>query len=94
MSIFMKRNALVGSAAMLSLLAALHAPVSLALEALQTAEATASDAETDKQAPQTKEKAAAGQQMDHRTMNHDGMDHENMMNKQGGAEAEAGSNHD
>ena len=94
MSTFMRRNALVGSAAMLSLLAALHAPVSLAAEGLPSAEAFPSDAAADKQAPQTKVKAAAGQQMDHRTMNHNGMDHENMMDKQDGAEAEAGSNHD
>lgn len=32
--------------------------------------------------------------MDHGDMKHDSMNHENMMDKHGGTEAEAGSNHD
>lgn len=32
--------------------------------------------------------------MDHEGMNHDDMGHEKMMDKHGGTEAEAGSNHD
>lgn len=98
MSTFMKRKTLVGSAAMFSLLAALHAPVSLAGEGhgeheQHAAEAPASAAAPGKNSAQTTEKAAS-QQMDHGDMNHDGMDHENMMDKQDGSEAEAGSNHD
>jgi uncharacterized protein involved in copper resistance len=104
MSTFMKRKALVGSAAMLSLLAALHVPLSLAggghSEYEQhAAEAPASEAASEKNAAQAKGKAATSQQMDHGTMNHGdmshgSMDHENMMDKHGGIEAEAGSHHD
>jgi uncharacterized protein involved in copper resistance len=102
MSTFMKRNALFGSAAMFSFLAALYAPTSLAGEGhseheQHAAESAAPDA-SDKPADQSKDKAA-GQQMDHGAMDHgdmkhDGMNHENMMDKHGGTEAEAGSNHD
>ena len=85
MSTFMKRNALFGSAAMFSLLAVLHAPTSLAGEG---------HSEHD----QSKGKAAGHQMdhgaMDHEGMNHDDMGHEKMMDKHGGTEAEAGSNHD
>ena len=103
MSTFMKRNALAGSAVMFSLLAALHAPVSLAGEGhseheQHAAESAAPEAISDKPADQSKGKVA-GQQMDHGAMDHgdmkhDGMKHENMMDKHGGTEAEAGSNHD
>ncbi|WP_296217315.1 hypothetical protein [Pseudomonas sp. UBA2684] len=98
MSTFMKRKALVGSAAMLSLLAALHAPVSLAGEGhseheQHAAETQAPKSAPDKNAAQAKEKAAS-QQMGHGDMNHNGMDHESMMDKHGGTKAEAGSNHD
>ena len=103
MSTFMKRNALAGSAVMFSLLAALHAPVSLAGEGhseheQHAAESAAPEAISDKPADQSKGKVA-GQQMDHGAMDHgdmkhDGMNHENMMDKHGGTEAEAGSNHD
>ncbi|HEN8706416.1 TPA: hypothetical protein U8209_002892 [Pseudomonas putida] len=103
MSTFMKRKALVGSAVMFSLLAALHAPASWAGEGhgeheQHAAESAAPKATSGKAADQSKDKAA-GQQMDHGTMdhegmNHDGMKHENMMDKHGGTEAEAGSNHD
>lgn len=98
MSTFMKRNALAGSAVMFSLLAALHAPVSLAGEGhseheQHAAESAAPEAISDKPADQSKGKVA-GQQMDHEGMNHDDMGHEKMMDKHGGTEAEAGSNHD
>lgn len=94
MSTFMKRKALVGSAVMLSLLAVLYAPLSLAgadhSEHEQHAtQAPASEAASEKNTEHAKAKAAASQQMDH-----GGMDHENMMDKHGGSEAEAGSNHD
>ena len=97
MSTFMKRNALFGSAAMFSFLAALYAPTSLAGEGhseheQHAAESAAPDA-SDKPADQSKGKAA-GHQMDHEGMNHDDMGHEKMMDKHGGTEAEAGSNHD
>lgn len=93
MSTFMKRKALVSSAAMLSLVAVLYVPLSLAgadhSEHEQHAtQAPASEAASEKNAAHAKEKAAS-QQMDH-----GGMDHENMMDKHGGSEAEAGSNHD
>ena len=103
MSTFMKRNALAGSAVMFSLLAALHAPVSLAGEGhseheQHAAESAAPEAISDKPADQSKGKAAGHQMdhgaMDHGDMKHDGMNHENMMDKHGGTEAEAGSNHD
>ena len=103
MSTFMKRNALFGSAVMFSLLAALHAPVSLAGEGhseheQHAAESAAPKTASGKHADQSKDKAA-GQQMDHGTMDHEGMNHddmghEKMMDKHGGTEAEAGSNHD
>lgn len=103
MSTFMKRNALFGSAAMFSFLAVLHAPTSLAGEGhseheQHAAESAAPEAISDKPADQSKGKAA-GQQMDHGTMDHEGMNHddmghEKMMDKHGGTEAEAGSNHD
>ena len=103
MSTFMKRNALFGSAAMFSFLAALYAPTSLAGEGhseheQHAAESAAPEAISDKPADQSKGKAA-GQQMDpgtmdHEGMNHDDMGHEKMMDKHGGTEAEAGSNHD
>jgi uncharacterized protein involved in copper resistance len=104
MSTFMKRKALVSSAAMLSLLAALYVPLSLAGAGHSEHEQHATQAPTpeaasEKNAAHAKEKAAASQQMDHGSMNHGdmtqgGMDHENMMDKHGGSEAEAGSNHD
>ena len=98
MSTFMKRKALVGSATVLSLLATLHAPVSLAGEGHSEHEQHATETQAPKSAPdkkaaQAKEKAAS-QQMDHGDMNHGGMDHENMMDKHGGTEVEAGSNHE
>jgi|SRR3990167_4043714 len=98
MSTFMKRKALVGSATVLSLLAALYVPVLLAGEGHSGHEQHATETQAPESAPnknaaQAKEKAAS-QQMDHGDMNHDGMDHENMMDKHGGTEAEAGSNHD
>lgn len=102
MSTFMKRNALAGSAVMFSLLAALHAPVSLAGEGHSEHEQHAAESAVPKtasgnHADQSKDKAA-GQHMDHGAMDHgdmkhDGMNHENMMDKHGGTEAEAGSNH-
>ena len=98
MSTFMKRKALVGSATLLSLLAALQAPVLLAGEGHSEHEQHATEKQApksvpDKKAAQAKERAAS-QQMDHGDMNHGGMDHESMMDKHGGTEAEAGSNHD
>lgn len=98
MSTFMKRKALVGSAVMLSLVAVLYVPLSLAgadhSEHEQHAtQAPASEAASEKNAAHAKGKAAS-QQMDHGQMNHGGMGHENMMDKHGGSEAEAGSNHD
>ena len=103
MSTFMKRNALAGSTVMFSLLAALHAPVSLAGEGhseheQHAAESAAPETASGKHADQSKNKAA-GQQMDHGAMDHEGMNHddmghEEMMDKHGGTEAEAGSNHD
>ncbi|MFV9657478.1 hypothetical protein ACNFCK_21545 [Pseudomonas sp. NY15366] len=103
MSTFMKRNALAGSAVMFSLLAALHAPVSLAGEGhseheQHAAESAAPKTASGKHADQSKGKAAGHQMdhgaMDHEGMNHDDMGHEKMMDKHGGTEAEAGSNHD
>ena len=104
MSTLMKRKALVSSAAMLSLLAALYVPLSLAgaghsEHEQHAAEVPASEAAGERNAAQAKESAPASQQMDHGSMNHGdltqgGMDHENMMDKHGGTEAEAGSNHD
>jgi len=103
MSTFMKRNALAGSAVMFSLLAALHAPVSLAGEG---------HSEHDNMLPsrlRPRPPVASMQisrrirrlasemdhgAMDHGDMKHDSMNHENMMDKHGGTEAEAGSNHD
>ena len=103
MSTFMKRNALFGSAAMFSFLAALYAPTSLAGEGHSEHEQHAAESAVPKtasgnHAEQSKDKAA-GQHMDHGAMDHgdmkhDGMNHENMMDKHGGTEAEAGSNHD
>lgn len=103
MSTFMKRNALFGSAAMFSFLAALYAPTSLAGEGHSEHEQHAAESAVPKtasgnHADQSKDKAA-GQHMDHGAMDHgdmkhDGMNHENMMDKHGGTEAEAGSNHD
>lgn len=103
MSTFMKRNALAGSAAMFSFLAALYAPTSLAGEGHSEHEQHAAESAVPKtasgnHADQSKDKAA-GQHMDHGAMDHgdmkhDGMNHENMMDKHGGTEAEAGSNHD
>jgi hypothetical protein len=102
MSTFMKRNTLVGSAAMFSLLAALHAPTSLAGEGhseheQHAAELAAPETANDMTADQSKGKAAG--QLDHGAMDHEGMNHgdmgdEKMMDKHGGTEAEAGSNHD
>ena len=103
MSTFMKRNALFGSAAMFSFLAALYAPTSLAGEGHSEHEQHAAESAVPKtasgnHAEQSKDKAA-GQHMDHGAMDHgdmkhDGMNHEKMMDKHGGTEAEAGSNHD
>ena len=103
MSTFMKRNALFGSAAMFSLLAVLHAPTSLAGEGHSEHEQHAAESAVPKtasgnHADQSKDKAA-GQHMDHGAMDHEGMNHddmghEKMMDKHGGTEAEAGSNHD
>lgn len=101
MSNFLKRNALSGGVAMLSLLGAMYAPVSLAGEghdehAQHAAEAP--KAASDKANPTLKDQAPQPQQMDHGAMDHgsmkhEGMDHEKMMDGHGG-EAEVGSNHD
>ncbi|WP_137973122.1 hypothetical protein [Pseudomonas sp. F(2018)] len=101
MSNFLKRNALPAGVAMLSLLGAMYAPVSLAdeghdehaqhaAEAPKPASDNASSTPQGKPAPTQKMDHGA---MDHGSMNHEEMDHEKMTDGHGG-EAEAGSNHD
>lgn len=97
-----KRNHLFCSAAMLSLLAALYIPVSLAEENHSDHGRHAVDsskAASEKQPPQVRGQGPANQQMDHGSMNHgsmdhDGMDHQKMTGEHGSDHAEADSNHD
>ena len=96
MSNFLKRNALSGGVAMLSLLGTMYAPVSLAGDghdehAQHAAEAPKTG--SDKASPTSQNQAPQAQQMDHGSMSHEGLDHEKMMEGHGG-KTEAGSNHD
>ncbi|EKM93754.1 MULTISPECIES: hypothetical protein [Stutzerimonas] len=101
MSNLLKRKALFGGIAVLSLVATLYAPASMANEghnehAQHSAETP--KAASGKAAPASQEKTSQMKHMDHGamdhgSMNHEGMDHEKMMGRHGG-EAEAGSNHD
>lgn len=101
MSNLLKRKALFGGIAVLSLVATLYAPASMANEGHN--EHAQHSAETHKgaggkAAPASQEKTSQMKQMDHGamdhgSMNHDGMDHKKMMGGHGG-KAEAGSNHD
>lgn len=101
MSNFLKRNALSGGVAMLSLLVAMYAPVSLAGEGHDEHAQHAADAPkaaSDKASPTSQDQSPQAQQMahgamDHGSMSHEGMDHEKMMEGHGG-KTEAGSNHD
>ncbi|HAB63006.1 MULTISPECIES: hypothetical protein [Stutzerimonas] len=91
------RNPLFCSAAMLSLLAALYIPVSLAEENHSDHGRHAVDsskAASEKQPPQVRGQGPANQQMDHGSMNHEGMDHQKMTGEHGSDHAEADSNHD
>lgn len=91
------RNPLFCSAAMLSLLAALYIPVSLAEENHSDHGRHAVDsskAASEKQPPQVRGQGPANQQMDHGWMNHEGMDHQKMTGEHGSDHAEADSNHD
>ena len=91
------RNPLFCSAAMLSLLAALYIPVSLAEENHSDHGRHAVDsskAASEKQPPQVRGQGPANQQMDHGLMNHEGMDHQKMAGEHGSDHAEADSNHD
>lgn len=95
MSNFLNRNALLGSAAILSLLGAMYAPASVAGEGHDE------HAQYATEAPKAASNKAASQMqqmdhgaMDHGSMSHEGMDHGKMMDAHGGDKAEAGSNHD
>ncbi|EHY76274.1 MULTISPECIES: hypothetical protein [Stutzerimonas stutzeri subgroup] len=101
MSNLLKRKALFGGVAVLSLIATLYVPTSTANQ--DHNEHAQHSAETHKgaggkAAPASQEKTSQMKQMDHGamdhgSMNHDGMDHKKMMGGHGG-KAEAGSNHD
>lgn len=96
MSNFLKRNALSGGLAMLSLLGAMYGPVSLAGESRDEHAQHAAEAPktaSNKASPTSQDQAPQTQQMDHGSMIHEGMDHEKMMEGHGG-KTEAGSNHD
>ena len=96
MSNFLKRNALSGGVAMLSLLGVLIVTVTCQRDrgihgAQHAAEAPKTG--SDKASPTSQNQAPQAQQMDHGSMSHEGMDHEKMMEGHGG-KTEAGSNHD
>jgi uncharacterized protein involved in copper resistance len=98
MNTFLKRNTLLASAAALSVLLALFAPVAMAGDGHNEHEhsttALAAPDTSDTPAPQAQSNPADSQQMDHGAMSHDGMDHSNMMQMQDGNNAEAGSHDD
>jgi uncharacterized protein involved in copper resistance len=107
MSTFMKKNPLSGRAALLSLLAALYVPVSLANGEHgghpQPAEKTVTEAKAAGQNKPQKTVAPDGKAMDHGAMNpeamnhgamtHGAVNHESMTDMQG-SEGKTGASHD